>query len=77
MVPQGPVVRGATLADAQGKPVGDVRSTAISPRLGAIALAMVRREIEPGTTVDVIFQSDTVERDAVPAQVVRLPFPIA
>lgn len=77
MVPHGPVVRGATLSDAQGKPVGDVRSTAISPRLGAIALAMVRREIEPGTTVDVIFQSDTVERDAVPAQVVRLPFPIA
>jgi folate-binding Fe-S cluster repair protein YgfZ len=77
MVPQGPVVRGATLSDAQGKPVGDVRSPAISPRLGAIALAMVRREIEPGATVNVVSQSDTVARDAVPAQVVRLPFPIA
>jgi hypothetical protein len=38
---------------------------------------MVRREVEPGATVNVISQSDTVARDAVPAQVVRLPFPIA
>ena len=77
MLPQPTAARGATLADAQGKPVGDVRSTALSPRLGPIALAMVRREIEPGTTVDVVVESDPANRTVMPAQVVRLPFPIA
>jgi tRNA-modifying protein YgfZ len=77
MIPQGPVVRGAPLVDTQGKPVGDVRSTALSPRLGPIALAMVRREVEPGATIEVIVESDAAPRLAVPAQVVRLPFPIA
>src|SRR5687768_14599292 len=77
MVPQGPVVRGAGLVDAQSKPVGDVRSAALSPRLGPIALAMVRREVEPGATVEVILESDPARRVAIPAQVVRLPFPIA
>ncbi len=43
-----PLPRGARLLDAEGKPVGDVRSAAVSPRLGGIALAMVRREIELG-----------------------------
>ena len=41
----------ASLTDAAGKPVGDVRSTALSPRLGAIALGMVRREIQGGELV--------------------------
>ena len=77
MVPQGPVTPGATLVDAQGKPVGDVRSSALSPRLGPIALAMVRREVEPGATVEVIVDAEAAQRTAVPAQVVRLPFPIA
>ena len=77
MVPQGPVARGASLVDAQAKPVGDVRSTALSPRLGPIALAMVRREVEPGASVEVIVESDAAQRTALPAQVVRLPFPIA
>jgi tRNA-modifying protein YgfZ len=77
MVSSGALVQGESLADAQAKPVGDVRSTAVSPRLGAIALAMVRREVEPGTTVNVAVQSDAVERTVVPAQVVRLPFPVA
>ena len=76
-MPQGPVTRGASLVDAQAKPVGDVRSTALSPRLGPIALAMVRREIEPGASVEVIMESDAAQRTALPAQVVRLPFPIA
>jgi hypothetical protein len=38
---------------------------------------MVRREIEPGATIEVIVESDAAPRLAVPAQVVRLPFPIA
>lgn len=49
--------------------VGDVRSRAISPRLGAVALAMLRREVEPGTTVTVRHEGgDTA------ATVVALPF---
>lgn len=40
--------RAATLADETGKPVGDVRSSVRSPRMGAIAIGMVRREVAPG-----------------------------
>lgn len=43
--------RGAQLVDAAGKVVGDVRSTAISPELGPVAIGMLRREIQPGATV--------------------------
>lgn len=50
--------------------VGDVRSRAVSPRLGAIALAMLRRTVEPGAIVRVRSTSG----DA-PATVVALPFP--
>jgi folate-binding protein YgfZ len=39
---------GALLFDQSEKQVGDVRSSALSPRRGAIALAMVRREVQPG-----------------------------
>ena len=77
MVSNGSVPPGAVVVDKQGKQIGDVRSTAHSPRLGPIALAMVRREIEPGSTVEVIVDSAPTQRIAVPAQVVRLPFPIA
>jgi folate-binding protein YgfZ len=50
--------------------VGDVRSRAVSPRLGAIALGMLRREVESGTAVRV--QWDGGETTAV---VTSLPFP--
>ena len=43
--------RGAVLTDADGKAVGDTRSAVESPRLGPIALSMVRREVAPGSTV--------------------------
>jgi glycine cleavage system aminomethyltransferase T len=46
-----PLQSGATLHDESGTQVGDVRSTVRSPRLGAIALAMIRREVEPGATL--------------------------
>lgn len=39
----------AELVDDTGNVVGDVRSVAISPRHGGVALAMVRREVVPGT----------------------------
>jgi folate-binding protein YgfZ len=45
--------------------VGRVGSSCVSPRLGAIALALVRREAEPGATVQVGGAS---------AEVVGLPF---
>jgi folate-binding protein YgfZ len=41
----------AELHDANGKPVGDVRSIVCSPRLGPIALALVRREVPLGSNV--------------------------
>lgn len=61
--------RGAALHDADGKVVGDVRSAVLSPRLGGLALAMVRREVEPGSTVQVVGDAGTT-----PATVVALPF---
>jgi folate-binding protein YgfZ len=47
------------------KVVGRVGSTCVSPRLGAIALALVRREAAPG---------DTVLVDGAEASVAELPF---
>jgi folate-binding protein YgfZ len=47
--------------------VGHVGSVALSPTLGPIALALVRREAEPGDTVQ-------VGEASVSAQVVELPF---
>ncbi len=43
--------RGAAVVDDAGTIVGDVRSTAISPKCGGIALGMIRREVEPGSTL--------------------------
>ena len=42
---------GATLHDAAGLQVGDVRSAVRSPRLGGIALAMIRREVAAGAAL--------------------------
>jgi folate-binding protein YgfZ len=44
---------GAQLYAESGKVVGEIRSAAMSPRLGGVALAMVRREIPLGATVSV------------------------
>jgi folate-binding Fe-S cluster repair protein YgfZ len=35
-----------------GKEVGRITSPVVSPRLGPVALALVRREAPPGTTLD-------------------------
>lgn len=43
--------RGAAVVDDTGAVVGDVRSTAVSPKCGGIALGMIRREVEPGSTL--------------------------
>lgn len=44
---------GAELFAESGKVVGEIRSAALSPRLGGVALAMVRREVPAGATVSV------------------------
>jgi folate-binding protein YgfZ len=61
-----PVEPGAALS-LDGKEVGRVGSSCVSPALGAIALAVIRREAEPGAEL-------TAGEDGVTAQVVDLPF---
>ena len=63
---EGPVGSGDEI-ECEGRVVGHVASTAISPRVGAIALALVRREAPPGATVSV---GDT----RISGTVVELPF---
>jgi len=67
-----PLPTSAQLFADGDKPVGDVRSTAVSPRLGGVAIAMVRREITPGTVVRARW--DGGESSSV---VLELPFPVA
>jgi folate-binding Fe-S cluster repair protein YgfZ len=59
-----PAERGADIVLGE-KTVGRLASTCVSPRLGPIALALLRREAEPGATVQV---------GGAPAEVVGLPF---
>ena len=61
-----PVAPGTPLRLGE-QPVGAVGSVAESPRLGTIALALVRREAEPGAVLD-------VGDGAASATVVELPF---
>lgn len=70
-----PPATGAILLDDTGKQVGEVRSSALSPRLGAVALAMVRREAEPGATVTAQWSTDGVTTE-IAADISRLPFPL-
>jgi tRNA-modifying protein YgfZ len=66
----GALPRAAQLFDEQDKPVGDVRSSAMSPRLGSVAIAMMRREVEPGAEVRVRWEGGEAT-----AGVLTLPFP--
>jgi tRNA-modifying protein YgfZ len=59
-----PAERGAEILLGE-RVVGRVGSTCVSPRLGPIALALVRREAEPGASVQV---------GGAPAEVVDVPF---
>ncbi|HKO39143.1 MAG TPA: glycine cleavage T C-terminal barrel domain-containing protein [Solirubrobacterales bacterium] len=61
-----PAQRGEALRLGE-KEVGAVGSAAVSPALGPVGLAIVRREAEPGTTL-------AVGEDGVTAEVVALPF---
>jgi folate-binding protein YgfZ len=63
-----PIPTGAELLDGD-TPVGDVKSSVVSPRLGPIALAMVRREVESGAEVTARWTGGEG-----PARVRELPF---
>lgn len=62
---------GARLVDVQGRDVGDVRSSARSPRLGGVALGMVRHEAEPDASLNAIWDAGST-----PVVVRELPFPL-
>jgi folate-binding protein YgfZ len=62
---------GARLVAPDSREVGDVRSVARSPRLGVVALGMVRREMEAGTPLTVVWESASTT-----AVVQELPFPL-
>jgi folate-binding protein YgfZ len=61
---------GAQLFDDAGTHVGDVRSSVVSPRLGSVALAMVRREVAIGATLSAKLEGGEQRVD-----VTALPFP--
>jgi folate-binding protein YgfZ len=66
LVLSGPVVPGTALRLGE-KEVGRIGSSAVSPARGPIALAIVRREAEPGAEL-------SAGEDGVTARVVDLPF---
>jgi len=61
--------QGAQLIDDSGNHVGDVRSSVASPRLGGIAIGMVRREVLPGTSLNAKWENGERRVD-----VTMLPF---
>lgn len=66
-----PVPGTALVQPETGKPVGRITSAAWSPRLDReIALAYVRREVEPPATLSL------AEQGGAPVQVIALPFPL-
>lgn len=59
---EAPLPLGAVILDAEGKEVGDVRSSTVSAERGPLAIAMVRREVALGS--DVRVRSDAGELSA-------------
>ena len=55
------------LLDLDGRVVGTLASSVVSPTFGPIGLSLVRREAEPGATLE-------VNETGLKAQVVALPF---
>ncbi len=58
-----PLAAGAEVRAEDGKVVGDVRSTAISPKTGPVAIAMVRRELPVDNMVRVAWTDDDAESE--------------
>ena len=63
--------RGAQIFGEGDKPVGDLRTAALSPRLGGVALAMIRREIPLGATVSIRWEGGECQ-----GGVAALPLPL-
>jgi folate-binding protein YgfZ len=61
---------GAQLIDDSGNHVGDIRSSVASPRLGGIAIGMIRREVAPGVSLNAKWEGGERRVD-----VTTLPFP--
>jgi folate-binding protein YgfZ len=73
--PDGPPLPArAALHGDEGAAVGDVRSVVRSPRLGPIALGMVRREVAPGAALEARWTDADGRAHARGATVVALPF---
>jgi hypothetical protein len=73
---QAAVPPGASLVDEADKVVGDVRSSTRSPRLGGVALGMVRREVPLGAVLRARWtDADGVARER-GVTVTALPFPL-
>lgn len=54
LISEEPLAAGAVVQDLEGKEVGAVRTAVVSPARGALAIAMVRREVAPGSEVMVL-----------------------
>jgi hypothetical protein len=74
-----PPPTGATLHEEGGTQVGDVRTAVRSPKLGGIALAMVRREVPVGATLIARWRTgeDTTAYAERRVDVAALPFAVA
>ncbi len=73
-----PPPTGATLHAVDGSQVGDVRSAVRSPRLGGIALAMVRREVAPDAVLTARWAGDgdaAADPQERKVDLAMLPFP--
>lgn len=67
----------AALFDATGKAIGEITSAVASPRLGAIGLGMVRREVGTGVTLTARWATGAAGDQSAgdsQAEVVALPF---
>ena len=69
------VPSGATLVDDADRVVGDVRSSVRSPRLGGVALGMVRREVPPGALLRARWTDADGAAHEQGVTVTSLPFP--
>jgi folate-binding protein YgfZ len=58
-----PLAKGDVVVDSTGKEVGEVRSAVVSPAIGPIAIAMIRREVEPGARVQVRHAESLIDAD--------------
>jgi tRNA-modifying protein YgfZ len=68
----------AALFDGSGKAVGEVHSSVTSPRLGGIALGMMRREVDTGAQLMARWSADPAgdsPAGEMQVDVVALPFP--